>query len=78
MIFGSETTGTWSVVREILNKMSKKFRRNLYPAKPEPKTFVHYSPVIPLISGNPVTSTPLLLTIMLRVSSPQQMKNVPA
>nr|VFK23894.1 MAG: hypothetical protein BECKLPF1236B_GA0070989_13844 [Candidatus Kentron sp. LPFa] len=26
------------------------------PAKPEPKIFVHYSPVIPLISGNPVTN----------------------
>nr|VFK15710.1 MAG: hypothetical protein BECKLPF1236A_GA0070988_101312 [Candidatus Kentron sp. LPFa] len=24
------------------------------PAKPEPKIFVHYSPVIPLMSGNPV------------------------
>nr|VFK14031.1 MAG: hypothetical protein BECKLPF1236B_GA0070989_10557 [Candidatus Kentron sp. LPFa] len=30
------------------------------PAKPEPKIFVHYSPVIPLISGNPVTNISLI------------------
>nr|VFK66564.1 MAG: hypothetical protein BECKUNK1418G_GA0071005_109814 [Candidatus Kentron sp. UNK]VFK72088.1 MAG: hypothetical protein BECKUNK1418H_GA0071006_109514 [Candidatus Kentron sp. UNK] len=29
------------------------------PAKPKPKIFVHYSPVIPLISGNPVTNISL-------------------
>nr|VFK12515.1 MAG: hypothetical protein BECKLPF1236B_GA0070989_10375 [Candidatus Kentron sp. LPFa] len=39
--------------------------RNFYfpipnPAKPEPKIFVHYSPVIPLISGNPVTNISLI------------------
>ena len=31
------------------------------PAKPEPKIFVHYSAIIPLISRNPVTSTSVLL-----------------
>ena len=30
------------------------------PTKPEPKIFVHYSPVIPLISGNPVTNISLI------------------
>ena len=30
------------------------------PAKPEPKIFVYYSPVIPLISGNPVTNISLI------------------
>nr|VFK10253.1 MAG: hypothetical protein BECKLPF1236A_GA0070988_1003414 [Candidatus Kentron sp. LPFa] len=30
------------------------------PAKPEPKIFVRYSPVIPLISGNPVTNISLI------------------
>nr|VFK30891.1 MAG: hypothetical protein BECKLPF1236C_GA0070990_101234 [Candidatus Kentron sp. LPFa] len=30
------------------------------PTKPEPKIFVHYSPVIPLISGNPVTNISLV------------------
>ena len=34
-----------------------RYRKNPNLAKPEPKIFVHYSPVIPLISGNPVTST---------------------
>nr|VFK10729.1 MAG: hypothetical protein BECKLPF1236B_GA0070989_101519 [Candidatus Kentron sp. LPFa] len=35
-------------------------RYPLNPAKPEPKIFVHYSPVIPLISGNPVTNISLI------------------
>ena len=30
------------------------------PTKPEPKIFVRYSPVIPLISGNPVTNISLI------------------
>nr|VFK11020.1 MAG: hypothetical protein BECKLPF1236A_GA0070988_1004715 [Candidatus Kentron sp. LPFa]VFK30470.1 MAG: hypothetical protein BECKLPF1236C_GA0070990_101119 [Candidatus Kentron sp. LPFa] len=34
--------------------------RESNPAKPEPKIFVHYSPVIPLISGNPVTNISLI------------------
>nr|VFK09611.1 MAG: hypothetical protein BECKLPF1236B_GA0070989_101020 [Candidatus Kentron sp. LPFa] len=33
---------------------------NLNSTKPEPKIFVHYSPVIPLISGNPVTNISLI------------------
>nr|VFK24946.1 MAG: hypothetical protein BECKLPF1236B_GA0070989_14422 [Candidatus Kentron sp. LPFa] len=37
-----------------------RYRKNPNLAKPEPKIFVHYSPVIPLISGNPVTNISLI------------------